>query len=157
MHSWKIVFGAAWVVLQAALIFTAGRRAEGSFGFRMFPEISQVTVHLARLVGEAPKPVPVEDGVWEARDQSGAVRDFAWGAWVSQRELRVFDTPLRAKYSAQAQVERWTAALPATWRRSPPRRRLAETHALVLDIDVLRNRRDRSHVRVEAAAGGERP
>ncbi len=138
----RILFAAAWLAGQAALVLTAGRRADGAFGFRMFSESSTITVALSREVdgpgGERTR-VHVDDGTWSARDAGGVVHRFVWSDRVKRGELGAFDREIHAKYSAAAQVERWHAALDDVATHIPDD---AETHRLLLDISVRRNGRD---------------
>ena len=136
----RVAFAAIWVAGQAALVTTAGRRADASFGFRMFPESSTIEVSLSRVV-EAPSghgtvSAPVVDGAWSARDRDGTLRPVRWRDRVLQPELGTFDVTMHASYGAAAQLERLRAALDDVATHTPED---AETRALVLDVTVRRN------------------
>jgi hypothetical protein len=155
----RVLFAAAWLAGQAALVLTAGRRADGAFGFRMFSESSTVAVVLSREVdgpgGERTR-VHVDDGTWSAHDASGAAHRFVWGDRVKRGELATFDREIHAKYSAAAQVERWHAALDDVAAHIPDD---AETRRLLLDVTVKRNGREPYVVHLaspERAVGGGR-
>lgn len=144
--SWRIAFGAAWIGLQLVAILTAGRRPDGVFGFRMFPESSTITVSLFREVGGARLPVP--DGTWTARDEDGRPRSFAWKDRVHRPELATFDVEMHASYGAAAQLARWQAALDDVAAHLSADR---ETRRLSLDVTVRRNGREARLVRLDSA------
>ena len=152
-----MLFAAAWVGGQAALIITADRRPEFAFGFRMFPESSTVNVVLYReVVGEdgQRKRVHVDDGVWGARDAGGLKRRFAWTDRVRRRELAMFDAEISARYSTRAQLTRLQAALDDVATHTPDD---ADTRRFLLDVTVRHNGGERYVVHLssaERAVGG---
>lgn len=136
----RVAFAAIWVAGQAALVTTAGRRADASFGFQMFAESTTIEIALSRVV-EAPSghgtvSVPVEGGAWSARDRDGTLRRFRWRDRVLQPALGTFDVTMHAAYGEAAQLERLRAALDDVATHTPED---AETRALVLDVTVRKN------------------
>ena len=137
--AWRVIFAAAWVGAQAALVITADRRPEFAFGYRMFAESSTVNVVLYREIigdGGQRRRVHVEDGVWGARDVGGLQRRFAWTDRVRRRELAMFDAEISARYSTRAQLTRLQAALDDVATHTPDD---AETRRLLLDVTVRHN------------------
>lgn len=134
----RVLFAVAWIGGQLALVLTADRRADGAFGFRTWSESSALTVALYREVdggsGERIR-VPVEGGVWTARDRAGMSRRFAWNDRVKRPELGVFDREIPAA-SAATQLDRWRAALDDVAAHVPED---AESHRFVADVTVRRN------------------
>lgn len=134
----RVLFAIAWIGGQLALVLTADRRADGAFGFRTFNESSALTVALYREVDAASGErvrVPVEGGVWSARDRAGMSRRFAWNDRVKRPELGVFDREVPAS-SAVTQLDRWRAALDDVATHVPED---AESHRFIADVTVRRN------------------
>jgi hypothetical protein len=98
-----------WVLGQAALVLTAGLRADHIFSFRMFPEASTLEVHLSRVTGEFSLPVP--RGEWAAKDSAGQLRHFSWRDRVRDPVLESVDVPVFASYGADTQLARLQRAL----------------------------------------------
>ena len=139
----RLAFGAGWVALQAGLILTASRRAEGAFGFRMFAESSTLMAQLSREV-EAPSghgtvTLPLKEGEWAARGRDGYLHAFRWKDRVIEPNLSVFGVTIHAAYSAAAQVERWHAALDDVAAHLADD---TETKELHLDLVVRKNGRE---------------
>lgn len=105
----RVAFAACWLAGQSALVLTAGGRADGAFGFHMFPEASTLEIHLQRRVGD--RVVPAARGEWSARDTSGQLRHFSWRDRVRDPVLSGLDERRFASYGADAQLERLTRAL----------------------------------------------
>ena len=105
-HDLRILFAVAWIVVQLVLVATASRRADGAFGFRMFPEASTIEVALFREVDG--KRVHVEHGIWAARSSDGAVHRYSWYERVP---YWTFDVASSASYGAAAQLDRLQHAL----------------------------------------------
>jgi hypothetical protein len=130
----------AWVVAQLALIATAGRRPDGAFGFRMFPESCTENLVLYREV-DGPtgrEKVHVADGLWGARTVDGRVHRFSWYDRVPA-PLWIFDREMNAAYGAATQLGRLQAALDDVATHIPED---AETLRLDLDVTIRRNGRD---------------
>jgi hypothetical protein len=137
--------------VQAALIATAGSRADNAFGFRMFNESSSLTAHLFREV-EAPSGhgtvrEEAHDGKWRVKDDAGNWLRFDWYDRVKSGAVAPLDQDVHASYGAAAQVERLHAALNDVAAHVAGD---TETSALVLVIDVSKN--GRSPERVEFTA-----
>ena len=140
----RLAFAAAWIGLQIALILTAGRRADGAFGFRMFGESSTIRLSLYREVGgvgvgqagDARGRLHVDGGAWTARDAGGMPRRFSWYDRVKRPEMGVFEREISASYGAAAQLARLQLALDDVAAHIPDD---AETTRLLLDVTVRRN------------------
>jgi hypothetical protein len=131
-----------YVGVQAALIATAGSRADNAFGFRMFNESSSVEAHLFREVdspsGHGTVRVEAHDGKWRAKDDAGNLHRFDWYDRVKSGAVAGLDQNMHASYGAAAQVERLHAALDDVAAHVNGD---SETSALVLVIDVSKNGR----------------
>ncbi len=137
--------------VQAALIATAGSRADNAFGFRMFNESSSLTAHLFREIesptGHGTVREEAHDGKWRVKDASGNWRRFDWYERVKSGAVSPLDQDVHASYGAAAQVERLHAALDDVAAHVTGD---DETIALVLSIDVSKN--GRAPERVEFTA-----
>ncbi len=142
----EIAFTVAYLGLQIGLVATAGSRADGAFGFRMFSESTELEAHLVREVGAG--EVHVRGGEWIARDRAGAPRRIKWGDRVRRRELATFDAAIHASYGARAQIARWQAAVDDVAAHTPDD---AETRRLSVDLVIRRNGRAAEKVRVSSA------
>ena len=138
-----IVFTVAYLGVQVGLIATAGGRADGSFGFRMFSESTELEVHLVRELpaGE----VAVSDGEWIANDAAGAPHRIRWRDRVRRPELNLFDRRIHASYGAHAQIARWQAAVDDVAAHTPDD---METTRLAVELVIRRNGRDPERVRL---------
>ena len=147
----RLVFAAAWLVAQAALVATAGDRSDNAFGFRMFNESSTLNVHLSRRVdsmsGHGTVLVPVVDGEWIAKDRDGRPHRIKWRERVHEAALSAFDRTFHASYGAAAQLARLQLALDDVAAHMPDD---AETRGLVLEVDVRKNGREPYVVRMES-------
>jgi hypothetical protein len=132
----RIAFAACWIVGQAALVLTASARADGIFGFRMFPEASTIEIHLARQVRGQLVVAPA--GEWSARDAAGQLRHFSWHDRVRDPALASLDAPVFASYGVDAQLARLRRALQDVADHTPED---AETERLHADVTVWRNGR----------------
>jgi hypothetical protein len=104
-----VAFAALWVGVQGTLVVTAGRRADHSFGFRMFPEATTLEIHLEREVSR--RWVPAPGGEWNAGDGQGSSRRFSWHDRVRDPVLGSLDRRVFASYGADAQLARLQKAL----------------------------------------------
>ena len=146
----RTVFAVAWIGLQAALVLTAQRRADGAFGFRMFSESTTIVVVLYREVANADGTrtrVHVEDGTWAARDPAGVRKRFSWydRVWPN---LGVFDREIHASYGEAAQLARLQGALDDVAAHIPED---TETRRLLLDVTLRRNGREPHTVTLTSA------
>jgi hypothetical protein len=105
----RVAFAFFWVFGQAALVLTAGLRADHIFGFRMFPEASTLEIHLSRVTPGITLPAP--RGEWAARDDAGQLRHFSWRDRVRDPVLQAIDVSVFASYGADAQLARLQHAL----------------------------------------------
>jgi hypothetical protein len=131
--SLRIAFAVAWLIVQAALILTAGRRINHAFSFRMFEESSTATLHLARLVEGGALPVHDE---WQTRDCSGRAVRYRWHELVP--DLPWLDVPLGAPYGADAALARARAAVAWVAAHTPGD---CEAHGLAATVERVRNGR----------------
>jgi hypothetical protein len=88
--------------MQVALVLSAGRRLDHSFGFRMFPEASTMEIRLVRLVSSGWVAAP--HGEWSARDAQGQLRHFSWRDRVRDPGLASLDERIFASYGVDAQL-----------------------------------------------------
>ncbi|MBX3191340.1 MAG: hypothetical protein KF819_30360 [Labilithrix sp.] len=152
----RVLFAALWIGVQVALILTAGRRADGAFGFRMFSESSTVKISLYReIAGEdgTRARVHVDDGTWTARDAAGMKRRFAWTDRIRKRDLAIFDTEISAGYGAATQLGRLQAALDDVASHTPDD---VETRRFLLDVAVRHNGREAYVVHLASPERGGR-
>jgi hypothetical protein len=105
----RVVFAAAWIASQIALVSTSGRRPDHIFGYRMFPEASTIEIHLWR--DTAGGPVRAPGGEWSARDAGGQLRHFSWRDRVRDPVLASIDARVFASYGVDAQLARLGHAL----------------------------------------------
>ena len=148
--AFRLAFSVAWIAAQIALVLTAGQRADGAFGFRMFSESSTLRLALYReLPGGA--RVHVDGGTWTAHDAGGMVRRFSWYDRVKRPEMSVFDTETHASYGAAAQLQRLQIALDDVAAHTADD---SETQRLLLDVTVRRNGREPYVVHLASAPRG---
>jgi len=142
-----VVVAACWVAGQGALVSTAGARADGIFGFRMFPEASTMEVHLAREVDGRLVPAPA--GEWSAHDAAGQLRHFSWRDRVRDPVLSSLDTRVFASYGADTQLARIRMALDDVADHVPED---GETTRLRADVVVWKNGREPTTTVLESHA-----
>jgi len=130
-------FALLWMLGQAALVLTAGLRADHIFGFRMFPEASTLEIHLSRITGGSSLPAP--RGEWAARDAAGQLRHFSWRDRVHDPVLQSIDVPMFASYGADTQLARLQRALDDVADHLDED---DETQALRADVWVSKNGRE---------------
>jgi hypothetical protein len=122
---------------EALLIATADLRSDRSYGFRMFPESSMITVHLQRRMSDG-SLVPVEQARWHARDCDGASHTFIWGKMVRAPAPWLLDRPVGAPYGVDSEIHRTKDALAWVLDHTPED---CETAGFVASIDARRNTR----------------
>jgi len=132
----RVVFAACWIAGQAALVLTAGARADHIFGFRMFPEASTLEIRLSREVDG--RVVPAPGGEWSARDAGGQLRHFSWHDRVHDPILSAVDARVFASYGVDAQLARLQRALDDVADHVPED---GETVRLRADVMVRKNGR----------------
>ncbi|HEY8041819.1 MAG TPA: hypothetical protein VIF15_18575 [Polyangiaceae bacterium] len=130
-------FCAVFFGSEALLIATASMRADRSYGFRMFPEASSVTLHVSRRL-EGGQLVPIAGGHWQARDCSGGVHEFVWSKMVRWPAPSRLDTPLGASYGVESELGRARDAMRWVLAHTPDD---CETRALVARIEAKKNGR----------------
>lgn len=135
-HVARWAFSAAWIGGQLALVATGGLRADGAFGFRMFPESTTIAIHLDREVGCKRTIAPVVAGEWTAKSEHGIERRFAWTDRVDDPVLSHLDVTMHAAYGKAAQLARLQAALDDVATHDPDD---AETCRFVATVTVRRN------------------
>jgi hypothetical protein len=143
--------------VQAALVLTADARPDAVFGFRMFAEMSTVSVHLSRELaapGGGLRVVDVDNGEWPARDKDGQMHHVRWRDRVIEPNLATFDATMQAAYSASAQVARWRAALDDVAAHLPED---AETKRLLLDVTIRHNGHEPQTFHFASPPRGPRP
>jgi hypothetical protein len=106
----RVVFAAAWIAGQAALVLTGSRREDHILSFRMFPEASTLEIHLSRVTVEGVVPVP-RSGEWTATGSGGDVHHFSWHDRVRDSVLSTLDTRIFASYGVDVQLARLQRAL----------------------------------------------
>jgi hypothetical protein len=161
----RLVFAAAWLAGQIALIVTADRRPDGAFGFRMFSESSTIKLALYREMGRemgretgretGDARVHVDDGVWSAVGPDGKTHRVTWYDRVPS-PFWPFDRETHASYGAATQLVRLQRALDDVAAHIPED---AETRRLVLDVTIRRNGREATTVQLvsrERPFGGGR-
>jgi hypothetical protein len=132
----RYVVVVAWLSAQLALIATGGSRPSGAFAFRMFPETSDIEIHLWRRVDGARLEVPL--GMWSARGPDGSPHAHTWAEKVGPFAPSQLDARARAPYGARAQLAALGAALDWLAEHSPDD---AETRAFGAEVTVWRNGR----------------
>jgi hypothetical protein len=143
----RVVFAAAWITGQIALILTAAARPDHIFGFRMFPEASTMEIHLSREVGGGEVPAP--RGEWKARDRAGQVRSWSWSDRVRDGVLGRVDVRVFASYGVDAQLFRLQHALDDEVDHIADD---TQTKRLVAKVDYWKNGRDRCTVTLHSHA-----
>ncbi len=130
---------------ELLLVATAGMRSDRSYGFRMFPEASSITVHVSRRLADGTL-VPIEKGRWQARDCSGEPHAFVWGKMVRFPAPARLDAPVGAPYGVESELHRTQDAL----RWVVDHAGGCETRGLVARVDSRRNGRPADEIDLEA-------
>src|SRR4051812_150882 len=146
---WRVLFIVVFFGLELAGIAWGQRAPDHALGFQMFNESSRLTIHLFRELQLKKKRVlvAVPGGHWQARDASGALRDFAWQDRVRYFPLDTLDTSLHAPYGLAAQLFHLQAALDDVARHIPDD---TGTLALVAEVETSKNRAPGPTVRLRA-------
>ena len=143
----RVTFAVLYVSTMAWIIGSAQVRPDHVFGFQMFNQSSKIEIRLARRVRGKRAPIPMEDGVWQARDRRGELHVFRWEDRVKDPVLGVLGHPVHAKYGLEGQLFRLERALADVLAHIPQD---AETVGLVASVTTLKNGRNQQVVRLEA-------
>jgi hypothetical protein len=146
----RALFCALFFGGEALLVATADLRSDRSYGFRMFPESSMITVHLSRRMTDG-SLVPVEQARWHAVDCSGDVHTFIWGKMVRAPAPFLLDRPVGAPYGVDSEIHRTKDAMQWVLDHTPED---CETQGFVASVDARRNGRAPYTVSVEASRDG---
>ena len=107
---WRAIACVLFFGAEAVLIATAGMRSDRSYGFRMFPEASSLTVHLSRKLADGTLE-RVEDGRWHTHDCSGTPYVVLWGKMVHPPAPSKLDVSVAAPYGVESEVHRTRDAM----------------------------------------------
>jgi hypothetical protein len=131
--SLRTLFAAVWLLVQALLILTAGRRINHAFGFRMFEESATIALHVERLVDDSGSlPIAAE---WHAHDCRGQPIRYRWRDLVPS-QLPLLDYALTAPYGADAALATARAAVAWVATHTPDD---CETRAFAATVTRTRN------------------
>jgi hypothetical protein len=134
----RAAFCALFFGSEFVLIATAGLRSDRSYGFRMFPESSSITVHISRRLADG-TVVPVDNGRWQAGDCAGESHAIVWGKMVRFPAPARLDGPVGAPYGVESEIHRTKDALAWVLDHIPDD---CETVGLTARIEARRNGRD---------------
>ena len=134
----RTLFCALLLVVEAALIATAGRRADRSYGFRMFADSSSVKVSLFRQI-DGGALLPVEGEQWTAHDCAGGEHRYVWSDMVRWPAPARLDRTTMAPYGTDAALAETKGALAFIAAHTPED---CETRALVAELTLRRNGRE---------------
>lgn len=143
----RVAFALLYVAVMAWVIAGAQVRPDHVFGFQMFNQSSKIDIRLSRRVRGKRAPVPIDGGVWQARDRRGNLHTFRWDERVKDPVLEVLERPVHARYGLEGQLYRLKLALGDVLEHIPDD---AETTALIASVTTRKNGRDPSVVRLEA-------
>jgi hypothetical protein len=143
----RTVFLALFFGSEAVLIGTATMRTDRSYGFRMFPESSNITVHVQRRL-DGDQLVPIVDGRWQAHDCQSNPHQFTWNKMVRSPAPSRLDKPLGAPYGVENEVQRTADALRWVADHTPDD---CETRAFVATIEARKNGRPLPETTLEVA------
>jgi hypothetical protein len=141
----RVVFAGFWIAGQVALILSAARRSDHTFGFRMFPEASTMEIRLFRQLQGGLAPTP--HGEWNANDAQGQLRHFSWRDRVRDPDLSRLDERGFASYGVDTQLARLQRALDDVADHVPED---GDTIRFRADVLVWRNGRDPAAVTLES-------
>ncbi len=105
-----MIFCVAFLALQVALIATAGRRANRSYGFRMYDESTSIQLHVSRVLDDGGL-IPIEENSWDARDCDGTLRAFHWDDGLRYPAPARLDETMPAPYGRDSAIEITRAAM----------------------------------------------
>ena len=145
----RVIACAVFFGSELLLVATGGMRSDRSYGFRMFPESSSITVHVSRRLADGTL-VPIEKGRWSARDCNGEAHDIVWGRMVRSPAPWRLDAPVAAPYGVDSELHRTRDALRWVLDHTPQD---CETRALVARVDTRRNGHPPEVVDFEASRG----
>jgi hypothetical protein len=135
----RTILAAAYLAVQAGFLVTSPLRPDGVFSFQMFNESSTIQINLGRRVATAGgERTVLTSGRWEAKDENGGRRSFAWNDRVADPILGTLGREVHASYGVEAQLYRLQRALDDVASHSVHD---TETIALVADVQVRRNGR----------------
>lgn len=143
----RVVFAVLYVAVMAWVVGSAQVRPDHVFGFQMFNQSSKIEIRLSRRVRGKRAPVPLDGGVWEARDGRGKRHTFSWHDRVKDPVLEVLERPVHARYGLEGQLYRLKLALGDVLEHIQDD---AETTALIASVTARKNGRDPRVVRLEA-------
>lgn len=145
----QVSFAALYLLLQAVIVVLGLCTPDLVFSFQMFNESSIMTIHLSREVRGPDGSTRVEatHGSWSADDGHGQARVHTWAERVPYGAPGTLDRPVAASYGAGAQLFRLQRALDDVARHLDDDR---ETVALIADVDVSKNGRASTRVRLES-------
>jgi hypothetical protein len=152
----RTVFAAVYVLVQVVLIATVPMRPDKTFAFQMFNESSTLAISLSRRVrgpGGIVRDLPIS-GRWEANDGNGVRHTFDWNDRVRDPIVGTLGRPVHAAYGIDAQLSHLQGALDDVMAHLD---RDVETTALVADVEIRRNGRGPTHVRLLSSLGGTPP
>jgi hypothetical protein len=131
----RAVFCALFFGSEVLLFATAGLRTDRSYGFRMFPEASTITVHVSRRLRDG-SVVPVVGGTWTPQGCDGPPHPFVWGKMVRFPAPGRLDALVGAPNGVDNEVQRAHDALAWVAAHTPED---CETRAFVAHVEALRN------------------
>jgi hypothetical protein len=143
----RTVFLALFFGSEAVLIGTATMRTDRSYGFRMFPESSSVTVHVQRRLDGATL-VPIVENRWQANDCQGNAHQFMWNKMVRSPAPFRLDRSVGAPYGVENEVQRTADALRWVADHTPDD---CETRAFVATVEARKNGRPLPDFSLEVA------
>jgi hypothetical protein len=142
-------FFCGYLCIQLALLIHARSSPDFLFGFQMFNASSELKITLFRkLRARRNRPgrlVPVQNGSWQAKDETGTRLSYHWSDRVHDGVLGTLDRYVHASYGLEAQLFRLQRALDDVAQHLPGD---TETEALVALVETRKNGRDGSQVRL---------
>jgi hypothetical protein len=143
----RVVFAATWILAQAALIASAGRRPEHAFGFRMFSESTTAELHLSRRTRDG-AVVPADHGGWWTRSRRGVRQFLSIRDYIDAPELSFYDVRMPAAYGRQAELARLVSALDDVIDRLGDEDR--DTTGFLVDVALRKGGGAPTHVQLES-------
>ena len=133
----RAIFCALFFGSEVLLVATAGLRTDRSYGFRMFPEASTITVHVSRRLADG-SVVPITGGTWTPQSCGRPPPKFVWGKMVRFPAPGRLDAPVGAPYGVENEVQRARDGLAWVAAHTPED---CETRAFVAHVEAVRNGR----------------